>query len=272
MARSLPPRPNLDHLKHEAKRLLRALRGGDGPAIALLRHASRHAHATDAEIQASATLLDVQQALAREYGHPGWTDLKRLVASKTPVLQAFRPVLKIGSYAQAVEHYVAWLGFHLDWDWREAPGQPAIAAFSRDGVEFMVNEYPSTIGPAAIHLNVVNLDALVEEWNARRPGSARMSIEPPYEFPEVRITDPWGNVFAFEGKNDAIERARHRSVRPKMRAYVQAQLDEGRGFPTPDEVREVVGPPLGTAIEVLNEFPGYGEAFAARQADERRDR
>jgi hypothetical protein len=25
------------------------------------------------------------------------------------------------------------------------------------------------------------------------------------------------------------------------------------------------------AIEVLNEFPGYGEAFAARQAGEQRD-
>ncbi len=129
--------------------------------------------------------------------------LKTYVESRTPVLYPFRPVLRIGSYKEALDHYADWLGFRLEWDWREAPGQPVIAAFSRDGVEFMVNEYPDTLGPIELHLNVKNLDALVEEWNVRRPGAA--------------------------------------------------------------EVRSVLGPPLATAIDVLNEFPGYREAFDARQ-------
>jgi len=265
--RSLPPHPNLDHLRREAKRLLRALKAGDSDTVSLLRRLRKYAGTGEAEITASATLLDVQQALARDYGYDGWPALKNYVESRTPVLYPFRPVLRIGSYDEALDHYAGWLGFKLEWDWREAPGQPVIAAFSRDGVEFMVNEYPDTLGPIELHLNVKNLDALAEEWNARRPGSAQVRIGPPGEFPEVRIADPWGNVMAFEGKEDVAEGRRKASIRPEMRAYVQARLDAGRGFPTPEEVRSDVGPPLAAAIDVLNEFPGYGEAFSARQTD-----
>lgn len=265
MSRSLPPRPNLDHLKREAKRILRALRAGDSTELALLQQLSKYAGVAESDITAAATLLDVQHALAHDYGYAGWPALKTYVESRTPVLLPFRPVLRIGSYEEALDHYAAWLGFKLEWDWREAPGQPVIAAFSRDGVEFMVSEYPDTLGPVELHLNVRNLDALVEEWNGRRPGSAEIRIGPPGEFPEARIRDPWGNVMAFEGKEDAAEQNRKASMLPKMREYVQAQLDAGRGFPTPEEVRSNVGPPLATAIDVLNQFPGYGEAFNSRQ-------
>jgi len=267
VSRVLPPRPNLDHLKREAKRILRALKAGDPDEFPLLRLLSKYEGVSESEVSESATLADVQQALARDYGYTGWSALKSYVESRTPVLYPFRPVLRIGSYEEALDHYADWLGFKLEWEWREAPGQPVIAAFSRDGVEFMVNEYPDTLGPVELHLNVKNLDALVEEWNARRPGSAEVKIGPPGEFPEARIADPWGNVIAFEGKEDVAEQNRKVSIRPKMREYVQAQLDAGRGFPTPEEVRSVVGPPLAAAIDVLNEFPGYGEAFSARQTD-----
>lgn len=267
MSRSLPARPHLDHLKREAKRILRALKAGDPDELPLLRRLPKYAGTAGTDITNSATLLDVQHALARDYGYAGWPALKTYVESRTPVLYPFRPVLRIGSYQEALDHYADWLGFKLEWDWREAPGQPVIAALARDGVEFMVNEYPDTLGPVELHLNVKNLDALAEEWNARRPGCADVRIGPPGEFPEVRIADPWGNVIAFEGKDDAAEQSRKGSVGPRMRDYVQAQLDAGRGFPTPEEVRAVVGPPLAAAIAVLNEFPGYEEAFRSRQTD-----
>lgn len=270
MTRSLPDSPNLDHLKREAKRILRTLKAGDGTDVSLLRLTSKYEAATDDEIKSAATLLDVQQALARDYGYPGWKELKAYVESRTPVLQPLRPALSVGNYEQAIDHYVNWLGFHLDWDWREAPGQPTIASLSRDGVSFFIGDAPDAgNGPARIHLTVKNFDALVDEWNARRPGSVEVRIAPPYEFPDAPITDPWGNVFVFEGQNEAKEQRRREAVRPKMRQYIQEQLDTGHGFPTPEEVREAVGPPLGIAIETLNEFEGYGEAFNARQSQER---
>jgi len=54
MSRDLPDRPNLDHLKKQAKALLRKLRERDP----------------------STTLADAQHALAREYGFASWPKLK----------------------------------------------------------------------------------------------------------------------------------------------------------------------------------------------------
>jgi hypothetical protein len=101
--------------------------------------------------------------------------------AEQPILHAPRPALRIGNFETAIDHYVAWLGFNLDWEWREAPGQPAIGFLSRDHFAFMINEYPDAPGPAAL--------------------------------------------------------------------------------------RDAVGPPLGVAIEVLNEHPDYARAFSARQTE-----
>jgi hypothetical protein len=54
MSRDLPARPNLDHLRKQAKTALRAMR----------------------EHQADATLSDAQHAVAREYGFASWPKLK----------------------------------------------------------------------------------------------------------------------------------------------------------------------------------------------------
>ena len=148
--------------------------------------------------------------------------MKAYVESRTPVLQPLRPSLKVGDCEAAVRQYVGWLGFNLDWDWREAPGQPTIASLSRDGVSFFISDDPRVShGPSSIHPSVRHLDALVDEWNANRPGSVKVRIAPPCEFPDVPITDDWGNVFVFEGQNEQEERQCRDAIRPKMRQYIQ---------------------------------------------------
>ena len=59
MSRDLPERPNLDHLKKQAKAVLRKLR----------------------EQNAAATLADAQHAVAREYGFASWPKLKAHLAA-----------------------------------------------------------------------------------------------------------------------------------------------------------------------------------------------
>ena len=68
-------RRNLESLKKEAKRWLDALRSGDAAARARLRQASPDAPADPG-------LRDVQLAVAREHGFPGWAALKDAVASR----------------------------------------------------------------------------------------------------------------------------------------------------------------------------------------------
>jgi len=85
---SLPVRPNLDQLKHQAKDLLRAVRHGDPAAVAELRkHHPKQATKQTGEAHNPTTtkladvklddvkLVDAQAALARSYGLPNWPRL-----------------------------------------------------------------------------------------------------------------------------------------------------------------------------------------------------
>lgn len=269
MTRTLPARPNLEHLKHEAKGIHKLYKRGNAEACATLRHLSRFEGKSDGEILAARVkLLDVQQALAVDYGFESWNALKRHIESNVPRFSSPRPAMRIDSYDAAVAHYIDWLGFTLDWEWREAEGQPVIMSLSRDDFQFFLSEYQEYTAGTQIHLRVKNLEAYAEELNERRPGAAEVTVAPPYEFPNMTIADPFGNTLHFEGQDEAAEQKRRENVRPKMRRFVERKLDAGEPFPTPEEVRAAVGPPLGTAIEVLNEFPGYREAYEERLAGE----
>jgi hypothetical protein len=69
MSRSLSSASSLETLRKEAKRWLKALRAGDAAAFTRLR-------AVTPDAPAEPGLRDVQLALAREYGLPGWTALR----------------------------------------------------------------------------------------------------------------------------------------------------------------------------------------------------
>ncbi len=73
MSRKLTPQSTLENLKKEAKRWLKALRANDAEARARLQRAGPQA-------PAEPTLRDVQHALAREHGLPGWAALKERFA------------------------------------------------------------------------------------------------------------------------------------------------------------------------------------------------
>src|SRR5262249_3057323 len=76
MARSLSSHSNLDALRGEAKRWLKAITAGDAAAAARFRQV--FADNTDVP-----KLREVQQALAREYGFPSWAALKQELEDRT---------------------------------------------------------------------------------------------------------------------------------------------------------------------------------------------
>ena len=77
MSRHLPSRPNLRHLKNEAKQLHKALDRGDANMAARLAASlPRLSGATPAQIQAAeVSLQEVQHVLAKEYGFANWSEL-----------------------------------------------------------------------------------------------------------------------------------------------------------------------------------------------------
>jgi ankyrin repeat protein len=67
----LPARPSLDHLRREARDLLRAAQSGDPAAAGRIR-----------AVSGALTLASAQLALAREYGYASWARLKTEVSAR----------------------------------------------------------------------------------------------------------------------------------------------------------------------------------------------
>ena len=64
-----------------------------------------------------------------------------------PTLDNVVPVLSVGSYEETVSHYVEWLGFKVDWEYREEQ-LPFVISITRDGFSFMlanIKEKPSRV-------------------------------------------------------------------------------------------------------------------------------
>lgn len=97
--RQLPERPNLGHLKKQAKDLLQLYGDRDAAAIARLRESlPAAAGKSDGEILSLALRLhDAQSCVAREYGFASWTDLKCYVEAQA------------GARESAPERLMRWL-------------------------------------------------------------------------------------------------------------------------------------------------------------------
>jgi hypothetical protein len=177
-----------------------------------------------------------------------------------PNITLTTPVFGIRSYDDAVAYYVDWLGFNLDWEFRSPPSSPVIMRVSRDGLALCLNEHPNVACGFTILLQTTDLDALAAEWNSRRSGSVEVYLQPPYEIPCVELTDPFGNEMHFQGVVPEEELAAREKRQVRMRDYIRQRIADGHACPTPDEVVEAIGRPLGIAMATLSEFPEYGAA------------
>jgi len=83
--RRFPSNPNLDHLKYQAKDLLKERNArSPGAAQRIREFHPRFRRAVDAEIfDARLSLSDAQLTIAREYGFPSWARLKRHIEKPT---------------------------------------------------------------------------------------------------------------------------------------------------------------------------------------------
>jgi ankyrin repeat protein len=83
--RRFPSNPNLDHLKYQAKDLLKEQSARAPDAAQRIREFHpRFCRAADTEIfEASLSLSDAQLSIAREYGFPSWARLKRHIEKPT---------------------------------------------------------------------------------------------------------------------------------------------------------------------------------------------
>src|SRR5579863_2332547 len=81
MSRQLPEKPNLEHLREQAKELLRRVHQGDTAALDLFHSL------VSFSAPASLKLADAQYVIGRDYGFQSWPMLKEHVESVARVLQ-----------------------------------------------------------------------------------------------------------------------------------------------------------------------------------------
>lgn len=79
MSRPLPERPSLQHLRKQAKDLLRDARAGEAEAVQRMGSA----------VSADTKLSHAQAVIAREYGFASWSKLKRFIESSLSAADAF---------------------------------------------------------------------------------------------------------------------------------------------------------------------------------------
>ena len=79
--RSLPARPSLEHLKNQAKDLLKSYRAGHPPALARFREALPRLSATpdDHLARLCLSLRDAQRTVAAEHGFASWPDMRTYI-------------------------------------------------------------------------------------------------------------------------------------------------------------------------------------------------
>jgi len=88
-SRSLPDRPNLEHLKKQAKDLLHAFQQGDADAAARFRALASTSPDPNAAAGGGVKLADAQHVIAHEYGFTSWPKLKARVEA---LARPFDPV------------------------------------------------------------------------------------------------------------------------------------------------------------------------------------
>ena len=119
-----------------------------------------------------------------------------------PTIGNIVPVLIIGSYEETISHYVDWLGFNVDWEYREEQ-LPFVISITRDGFSFMLTELDTsseseTSTGSWTVIYVSDIEAMSEELNSRRSNSVKIQLYPPYDIAQVHVKDPWKNLLVFE--------------------------------------------------------------------------
>jgi Lon protease-like protein len=96
MRKELPVRPNLEHLKSQAKDLLEAARRGERTALERFTRALPAARGADGERLAAMELAlhDAQSVIAREYGFASWSELKAHVARSNLSPETLRALMQ----------------------------------------------------------------------------------------------------------------------------------------------------------------------------------
>jgi len=112
------------------------------------------------------------------------------------------PILRIFDYDKAIEFYIDWLGFKIDFTHVFEPGAPKFLQVSLKDVVFYLSEHHGD-GSPGVHINVEGFDGLKayhEELINKKYKYNRPGLEVPFwdkNAITMTVIDPVGNQITF---------------------------------------------------------------------------
>ena len=112
------------------------------------------------------------------------------------------PVLRIFDHTKAVEFYISWLGFSIDWEHRFEDDLPLYMQISKDDIVLHLTEHHGDCCPGAkVFIEYKSLQAYhtllsKKKYKYNRPGLEHA----PWNAITMEVTDPFGNKLLFSEK------------------------------------------------------------------------
>jgi uncharacterized glyoxalase superfamily protein PhnB len=109
-----------------------------------------------------------------------------------------KPIFRIFDYKKAVEFYINFLGFKIDWE-NKPEGLPVYMQVSRGDVTLHLSEHHGDAAPGSNifveykNVREYNKELLDKKYKYNRPGVE----ETPWNTLEMKVHDPFGNRISF---------------------------------------------------------------------------
>ena len=115
------------------------------------------------------------------------------------IVQKVIPILRIFDYNKAVEFYVDWLGFAIEWEHTFEQGMPVYMQVSREGITLHLSEHHGDTTPGTrVYVECSGLkeyhkELIEKTYKYNKPGLEKTF----YDSWEVTVNDPFGNRLSF---------------------------------------------------------------------------
>ena len=195
--KSLPLKPNLEHLKSQAKQLLNRFKAGDRTALARIsRHFPRLKSATaDQILEYRFGLQDAQVVVAREYGFDSWTKLKRhvegLTTEQAPNAPSVIPQLPVADVEISQAYYRDVLGFEIAW----ITPDKSMGSVTKNGTTIFFRRKERGFQPTTQWMYTSDVDSTYEEFKKAGAEIVRGLEDMPYGIRQFTIRDLDGHRF-----------------------------------------------------------------------------
>ena len=109
------------------------------------------------------------------------------------------PILRIFDYNKAIEFYVDWLGFKVEWEHVFEEGMPIYMQVSREGISLHLTEHHGDTTPGTrVYIECTGLKEYHKELNDKKYKNNRPGLEKVfYGAWCMQVIDPFGNRLTF---------------------------------------------------------------------------